>query len=439
MQQNPFLLSLLFILVIVPGVCWLGYRILAKWHPFYTMRPVRIFYWSVTGLSLAIILLSRRFRPAESLTGEFIRGLLYVSYTWIIGLLLLMALLFLLHITRDTAKRFCKAKAAAVNGNGYEGITRRQFIQGVAAAVPALPFTGSGFGIFNGDREIVLSRHEIHLPGLPPEFDRLKVAQVSDAHIGPFFGMSKLERVLAMVEGEKPDFLAITGDLVDDLDLLAPTMERLNRFHALLPHGIYYCWGNHEYFRDINRIRRAVAASPVTLIENDACKVLDGNRPLFLLGVDYPWARGGANQSIVRENYFAQAARKLPAAAFPVLLAHHPDFFDNAFAAGIPLSLSGHTHGGQIAVGGKSIFPVQYKYMRGMYRNGASYGYVNVGAGHWLPFRIGCPAEVAVFTLRSGDLGGKVGLKVDKECGSQVAGFHINSGIVPGGNSIADG
>ena len=191
--------------------------------------------------------------------------------------------------------------------------------------------------------------------------------------------------------------LVITGDLIDELALLSPTMERLAAFQSQLPQGIFFCWGNHEYFRDINSIRKALDKSPIVVLENSNKAVGNG---LYLAGVDYPWSKDKGGQEVVRRQFFAQAIRGIPADAFTVLLTHHSSFLDDAFAAGIPLSLAGHTHGGQVNIFGKSLLPVQYKYMRGMFRQGDSYGYVSVGTGHWLPLRIGCPAEVSVFTLQ---------------------------------------
>lgn len=65
----------------------------------------------------------------------------------------------------------------------------------------------------------------------------------------------------------------------------------------------------------------------------------------------------------------------------------------------ISLTLSGHTHGGQVALFGHSLLPIQYQYRRGLYQRQSCYGYVSTGTGQWLPFRLGCPAEVAFFTL----------------------------------------
>jgi cytidyltransferase-like protein len=81
-----------------------------------------------------------------------------------------------------------------------------------------------------------------------------------------------------------------------------------------------------------------------------------------------------------------------------ILLAHHPEYIDNGAELGIPLTLTGHTHGGQVGIFGLPLIPV-YKYNRGFVKLGASLGYVHSGNGSWLPLRIGCPPEIAYFRL----------------------------------------
>ena len=92
----------------------------------------------------------------------------------------------------------------------------------------------------------------------------------------------------------------------------------------------------------------------------------------------------------------------MPESAFVVMLAHHSDFIDEGFERRIPLTMCGHTHGAQFALIGPVVESVGFKYLRGMYRQDGSYGYVNRGTGHWLPFRVFCSREATVFTLHKG-------------------------------------
>ncbi len=88
--------------------------------------------------------------------------------------------------------------------------------------------------------------------------------------------------------------------------------------------------------------------------------------------------------------------------AFTIVLAHHPHAFDRAAAAGVPLTLAGHTHGGQFMltrdIGAGSIL---FKYCSGLYRQGPSALVVSNGVENWFPLRINAPAEILHLTLRS--------------------------------------
>lgn len=82
-----------------------------------------------------------------------------------------------------------------------------------------------------------------------------------------------------------------------------------------------------------------------------------------------------------------------------MLLAHHPEFIDDGAAHGAALTLTGHTHGCQFGVLGLPLLPL-FKYTRGLVHTGGHTGYVHSGNGSWFPCRIGCPPEIAYFTLR---------------------------------------
>jgi predicted MPP superfamily phosphohydrolase len=93
--------------------------------------------------------------------------------------------------------------------------------------------------------------------------------------------------------------------------------------------------------------------------------------------------------------------RQLRADAFPILLAHHPHAFDPAAAAGIPLTLAGHTHGGQLMLTDTLGFgPAMFRYWSGEYRKGDNALVVSNGVGNWFPLRINAPAEIIHLTLR---------------------------------------
>ena len=115
------------------------------------------------------------------------------------------------------------------------------------------------------------------------------------------------------------------------------------------------------------------------------------------------WDRSGVAE---RDAVIAASVREVAAlrqpGAFPILMAHHPHAFDAAAAAGLPLTLSGHTHGGQLMLGDDlGAGPLFFRYWSGVYRRGASQLVVSNGVGNWFPLRINAPAEIVHLTLRT--------------------------------------
>ena len=226
------------------------------------------------------------------------------------------------------------------------------------------------------------------------EFAPYKIAQLSDIHLGLFFNLDDLHKLLQQTAELKPDALAITGDLFDDSEQNEAAAQILSEYAAKFPDGIFFCWGNHEYYRNIPATRRYLEKTPVKLLENEHTTV---RGRLVFAGVDYPMNREKFTE--LKDAYAAKTLADLPQDAVTVLLAHHPEFIDNAAAADVTLTLTGHTHGSQFGILGYPLFPF-FKYTRGIVRIGDSVGYVHCGNGSWFSLRLGCPPEIAVFTLR---------------------------------------
>ena len=273
---------------------------------------------------------------------------------------------------------------------------RRRLLQG-AVVYPLLAGSAGVYGSTAGRTKTVVREFSVPLSGIGAEIDGFRVAQISDIHLGLFFSLDDLTALLEETAALGADALVITGDLFDDDDLNVAAVDRVDAFVARFPHGIWFCYGNHEYFRDIDRTKQALARSRIRVLANDRARVVEGARPLYFAGVDYPKRR--AEFDALRERYTEEAMRGIPRGAVTIFLAHHPDFIDDAAERGAALVLTGHTHGGQIGLFGVPLAPPVFKYMRGLYRVGDTIGYVHCGNGSWFPYRLGCPPEIAVFRL----------------------------------------
>jgi predicted MPP superfamily phosphohydrolase len=159
------------------------------------------------------------------------------------------------------------------------------------------------------------------------------------------------------------------------------------------------CVGNHDLFEDGRQFRRRIRAADLNLVANDVMPVTLRGQRIDLLGLD--WGTPAAPRAAEIEPHMRDLlARHGGGSAFPILLAHHPHAFDPARAAGIPLTLSGHTHGGQIMLTPHFGCGCVYKYYSGLYSKGNSRLVVSNGVGNWFPLRINAPAEIVHLTLR---------------------------------------
>lgn len=267
-----------------------------------------------------------------------------------------------------------------------------------AALYPVAGVLLSSYGAFIERKHMVRRDYTIPVPNLPPEADGMVIAQISDVHLGMFFSVEDFDALLTEAAAGGADLLAVTGDVFDDERLNERAAKVLAAHAGDFRDGIWYCIGNHEYYHDGRPIvDRMAGEGAVHVVLNSAARVA-GRGALYIAGVDYPFARGDGFYT-QKEAYFTAAMADVSRDAVTVLLAHHPEFIDDAAAhGGVPLTLTGHTHGSQFGILGLPLFPV-FKYTRGMVRIGDSYGYVHTGNGSWFPLRIGCPPEIAYFRL----------------------------------------
>ena len=254
-----------------------------------------------------------------------------------------------------------------------------------------------------GDPEI--TRRGLSFPDLPQGLDGLRIAHLSDLHAGPLVGLATLQRWRQLTERERPELLLITGDLVDSRpEELEPLLEAFRGF--LPPLGRFAVLGNHDYFDDPRPIWRDLEREGIRCLENTAALIPRNGSTLALMGLQDPMARNGRFRRLVfgAGPRPAEAARDLPAGAFRICMNHRPSEWEQALAAGARLTLSGHTHGGQINhIPGFNSARILGPRTHGLYREGEAMLYVNRGLGVvGLPIRVAAAPEIAVLTLKLG-------------------------------------
>ncbi len=252
----------------------------------------------------------------------------------------------------------------------------------------------------------VVREEDIRIPGLPAGLDGFRIANLGDVHLGRFIDATELGRGITAINEQRVDLLVITGDLVDDVSQLEPSMQVLERSNT--PYKIVAILGNHEEMGDLQKILTIYRAhkARITLLVNETIGITHDGAALQIVGVDYPMNPRGGHMLPRPEQNAAMSAQA--DAAFTGLtrdetilaLSHHPAFFAFAAAHGAQLTLASHTHGGQLRLCGRPLI-VAYLYLQGLYRRGDAFLDVSAGFGHWFPIRFGVPREIVIVTLRS--------------------------------------
>ncbi len=169
------------------------------------------------------------------------------------------------------------------------------------------------------------------------------------------------------------------------------------------------CEGNHDLIQNRLEFERRTKASGIPLLINESTTVRVRGERIQLLGLRWGGAANTAQRTSADRGDAAirssmeKLMGQLRADSFPILLAHHPHAFDYAAAAGIPLTLAGHTHGGQLMLSDNLGFgPLMFRYWSGLYTQGNCSLVVSNGVGNWFPLRTNAPAEIVHITLQRG-------------------------------------
>ncbi len=340
---------------------------------------------------LAIILASRNGVPLENLLPRPVHSMiiswhLLVLLPWLVW----RALAGIFALARKIIRTVRRTPAPVFRGVAH--VSRREFLRTAAALTPPmLTVVAAGIGEAQLD-SFRIRRMDVPVPNLPPALDGVTIAHVTDFHVGRFTRGRILERIVAETNRLDADVVAMTGDFINySLNDLPAALEVVR---ALRGRSIVAaCEGNHDLIEDARTFRREAERGGLPLLRGATATVdIRGQRVQFL---GLPWAHGAAE---MRDSAAALLAQRDPG-AWPVLLAHHPHAWD--FAPEIPLTLAGHTHGGQIMLnerlGGGPFF---FRYWSGRYSRPGGALVVSNGVGNWFPIRIQAPAEILHLTLR---------------------------------------
>lgn len=370
---------------------------------------VRILHSLFFGFQLAALVAVIASRQSE-LWDHLPRAVTTAVYLW--HLLILPLLLPLLLIGAIVAllgwliaRIRTRGSPEAVDTQTEPGMSRRAFLAATAAFTPQLFTVGLTAIALRQLEEFRVRRMTIAIRGLPAALDGLTIAHVSDMHAGRFTRSAVLREMTAAVNDLRSELVLVTGDLINGaLHEIPEGIDAVRRLDAQA--GVYMIEGNHDLFQGREAFESKVKASGIPLLVNETAQLTVRGHPLQLLGLRWGGPifrrRQGYDDATIAASFAELIALRDPE-AFPILLAHHPHAFDPAAAAQLPLTLSGHTHGGQLMLNAETGFgPWMFRYWSGHYARGDSHLIVSNGVGNWFPLRTRAPAEVIHLTLRRG-------------------------------------
>jgi predicted MPP superfamily phosphohydrolase len=257
--------------------------------------------------------------------------------------------------------------------------------------------------------------NRLPIPNWPALCNGFRVALLADLHVGsPFNGLSKLNRIVRLTNAAKPDLIVLAGDYVIhevmggtfvEPERIAPSLARLKA-----QHGVYAVLGNHDWWYDATRIRRALSRQSIPVLENQAIEIQHGSCHFWLAGI---------GDFTERRSQIGRALAPVPIGQAVLAVTHNPDLFPTV-PQRVNLMLAGHTHGGQVnlPIVGRLVVPSRYgqRYAIGHIVEAQRHLFVSPGLGtSILPVRFGVAPEVTVLELyrsplirwERGNLGGE--------------------------------
>ena len=373
----PFLIFLAVALSLLGGMHYYIWARLVR-DPHLPQTWARVLTVAVVALGIAM--------PATLLAARFLRAwavrpAIWVAFVWMGVAFLLVCFLGIADLGRLTAFLIARVRGPAEPDPQRRVLLARTLAAGVGGVVAGL----SAAGMRSALAGVEIKELEVRLRNLPRELAGFRLVQISDVHVGPLLRKDWVAHVVEQIRALCPDLVAITGDLDDGrVHELREHVAPLAQLEA--KRGVYFVTGNHEYYSGVEEWYAHLPSLGVRPLRNERVEVAPG---LELAGIEDP--NGDPDLA-------AALSGRDPSRAL-VLLAHQPRQFPEAATHGVPLTLSGHTHGGQIWPF-SWIVALAQPYLAGLHRRGDSQLYVSRGTGFWgPPMRVFAPAEITLLRL----------------------------------------
>jgi predicted MPP superfamily phosphohydrolase len=248
---------------------------------------------------------------------------------------------------------------------------------------------------------LIVKEETLRLHDWPNELGNLRLAVMSDVHAGsPYIGAEKLREVVTKVNQTNPDLILIAGDFViQDVvggHFIEPEIIAREFKGLRARYGVYAVLGNHDWWYDGKRVRRALEDAGIRVLENEVARIQIGGESLWLAGLADFWTR---------PQKIDETVRQVTGAGPIIALTHNPDIFPD-IPRRVILTIAGHTHGGQVNLPliGRLKVPSVFgqRYAAGHVEENQHHLFVTTGIGtSMIPVRLGVTPEIVVLTLTS--------------------------------------
>ncbi|HYA76649.1 MAG TPA: metallophosphoesterase [Burkholderiaceae bacterium] len=371
---NPTVLVISAILLVVYGyVAWrLGTTSEVRWAlalPFVAIWLVPVVYWVFE-------------RESTSWLDDVLHAVAYLCMGWVSFLIVLTA-------ARDVLLGATSLFAATAAAYGVVSAFSEPWV--FVGAFAAL-----GIGAVSALRGPSVRHVDIPIEGLDARLANLRIALISDLHVGPIIGARYVRRVVRLANALAPDLIALTGDIVDgSVARLAQDVAPLADLRPM--DKAYLVLGNHDYYSGAAPWTAQFRSMGLRVLLNEHVVIERGGARFLIGGVTDPAARRSDSSQGPRPD---RAAAPAEGPMFRLLLAHNPGLAPAAAKAGFDLQLSGHTHAGQFFPWTLAVRLVHANHAAGLSREGRMWVYVSAGTGSWgPPVRFGTEPELTLIRL----------------------------------------
>jgi uncharacterized protein len=398
----PYLIVLIIVALVVEVYTLLSWKkIIQKnnWNKLYYRLPY--FFAILMAVSALTVIY---YRTSNQELGGFGEFFYFLVKLWYIPKFLLLPFILIKDIFILIKKLYKKiAPRRSEDNDSQIDLKKRRLVSTAGLGLVTLSYAAVADGLIRTTTNFKVERQNIFIELLPQEFIGFKIVQISDIHAGNFVSKDDFLRVKDICNSLKPDIIVLTGDFVNfhpmEIDMIEEGFTQLNANY-----GVFACLGNHDHYmspEDHKILKRKIISYGIDLLVDTNRIIIKNDAVLNIAGIDNIGHR-------VIKGDFDKALSGLDECNPTILLAHDPSTWDDEILGKrkVDLTLSGHTHGGQIGLNlfGDIYTPAMFfnKRYSGLYQENGQYLYVNRGiATTSLPVRISIYPEITELTLRS--------------------------------------